>query len=94
VLDTSSMDTISYLKLSCDQVISSCCKRVNYNTTHIVQLSRYVETNVSVLIAVVPFTPSFKAIGKQVSVRVGWYIVVADWNLRTRIRMNALFVSP
>ena len=46
------------------------------------------------LIFVVPLTPSLTAIGKEVRVRVSWNVVVVDWNLQTRIRRNALFVSP
>jgi hypothetical protein len=46
------------------------------------------------LIDVVPFTPIFTAIDEQVRDRVSWYVVVVYWNLQTRTRKNALFVSP
>jgi len=38
----------SYLKLSCDQLITSWYEKFTHNMTHIMQLSTCVETNVSV----------------------------------------------
>ena len=86
-------DRRSYLKQPCDQVISSLYERVNSNTTHIMQLSRCVEKSILLLIVLVPFTPSFTVTGKQVTVRVSWYVVIIGWNLQTRIRKKVLFVS-
>ena len=86
-------DRRSYLKQPCDQVISSLYERVNSNTTHIMQLSRCVEKSILLLIVLVPFTPSFTVIRKQIRVRVRSYVIVVGWNLQTRIRKKVLFVS-
>ena len=49
---------------------------------------------IRLLIGVVPFTPIFAAIGEKVRDRLSWYVAADHWNLQTRSRKNALFVSP
>jgi len=93
VLEKLVFDTRSYLKVSCDQVISSWYERENYNTTRYAIVKVCGNKRIRLLIDLVPFKPIFTAIGKQFSDRVSWYVVVVYCNLQIRTRKNALFVS-